>query len=60
VPTLHALPYGTIIGPDKAVYFCEFGSNKIGKVDPKTLNITEIVLPDNGRGHRKSRTILMA
>jgi virginiamycin B lyase len=36
VPTPQARPYGIIIGPDNAAYFCEFGSNKIGKIDPKT------------------------
>src|SRR6266545_1228515 len=33
VATPQALPYGIIIGPDNAAYFCEFGSNKTGKVD---------------------------
>src|SRR3989442_7694665 len=45
--------YGIIIGPDSAAYFCEFGSNKIGKINLKTLNVTEVVLPDAGARPRR-------
>jgi len=33
--------------------FCEFGNNKIGKIDPRTLNVTEIVLPNQGARPRR-------
>ena len=46
VPTPHALPYGIIIGPDDAAYFCEFGANNIGRIDPQTLDLKELALPD--------------
>jgi virginiamycin B lyase len=52
VPTSHALPYGIIVGPDGAGYFCEFGSNKIGRIDPGTLDIREYALPDGARPRR--------
>jgi virginiamycin B lyase len=52
VPTAHALPYGIIVGGDGAAYFCEFGANKIGKIDPKTLAITEFPLPEGARPRR--------
>src|SRR5262249_28523144 len=34
VPTLHAQPYGIIVGPDGAPYFCEFGTHKIARIEP--------------------------
>jgi len=52
VPTPHALPYGIIVGPDGAAYFCEFGSNKIGRISPETLDVTEYVLPAGARPRR--------
>lgn len=52
VPTPHALPYGIIVGPDGAAYFCEFGSNKIGRIHPGTLEITEYTLPEGARPRR--------
>jgi virginiamycin B lyase len=52
VPTPHARPYGIIVGPDGAAYFCEFGSNKIGRIDPKTLEIAEFPLPGGARPRR--------
>jgi len=52
VPTARALPYGIIVGPDGAAYFCEFGANKIGRIDPKTLAIREFPLPEGARPRR--------
>jgi virginiamycin B lyase len=52
VSTPRANPYGIIAGPDGFIYFCEFGTNKIGKIDPATLAIAEITLPDGARPRR--------
>ena len=52
VPTRHALPYGIVVGADGAAYFCEFGSNKIGRINPATLEIREYSLPDGARPRR--------
>ena len=52
VPTPAALPYGMVVGPDGAPYFCEFGTNKIGRVDPVTLTVREFALPEGARPRR--------
>ena len=52
VPTAHARPYGIVIGKDGAPYFCEFGTNKLGRVDPVTLEIREYLLPSGARPRR--------
>src|SRR5262249_23014804 len=52
VPTPRALPYGILVGPDGAGYFCEFGTNKLGKLDPKSLTVTEFPLPEGARPRR--------
>jgi virginiamycin B lyase len=52
VPTPRALPYGIIAGPDGAAYFCEFGSNKLGRINPETVAVTEYALPEGARPRR--------
>ncbi len=52
VPTPDAVPYGMVIGTDGAPYFCEFGANKIGRVDPATLAVREFTLPEGARPRR--------
>ena len=52
IPTAHARPYGIVIGKDGAPYFCEFGTNKLGRVDPVTLEIKEYLLPSGARPRR--------
>ncbi|HEX9148135.1 MAG TPA: cytochrome C, partial [Thermoanaerobaculia bacterium] len=52
VPTPRARPYGIVVGPDGAAWFCEFGSNKIGRLDPRTLEIREYPLPEGARPRR--------
>jgi virginiamycin B lyase len=52
VPTARALPYGIFVKPDGAAYFCEFGSNKIGRINPKSLEIKEYMLPEGARPRR--------
>lgn len=52
VPTPNARPYGIIVAPDGAAYFCEFNSNKIGRINLKTLDVTEYILPEDARPRR--------
>ncbi len=52
VPTEHARPYGIVIGKDGAPYFCEFGTNKLGRVNPLTFEIREYLLPSGARPRR--------
>jgi len=35
-----------VVDSKGAVYFDEFGSNKVGRIDPATMEIREYVLPD--------------
>src|SRR5206468_2766289 len=51
VPTREAKPYGMVITAQGPV-FCEFGSNKLASVDPKTLAIREHELPKGARPRR--------
>ncbi len=44
VPTPHAVPYGIVILQDNTPFFCEFGSNKLGHLDPSTMKIHEYAL----------------
>jgi virginiamycin B lyase len=41
-----------VIGPDGNAWFCEFGSNKIGRLDTKTLVLREYPLPEGARPRR--------
>jgi len=52
VPTPKARPYGIVVGKDGAPYFCEFGTNKLGRVDPVTLEIREYALLSGARPRR--------
>jgi virginiamycin B lyase len=56
VPTPKALPYGIVISSKGVPWFCEFGSNKLASVDPKTMTITEHVLPEGARPRRLAIT----
>jgi virginiamycin B lyase len=57
VPTANALPYGMVLGLDGAPYVCEFGSNKIARVDPASLEMREYPLPDGARPRRIALSI---
>jgi virginiamycin B lyase len=46
VPTNRAQPYGMVVDSKGTVYFDEFGTNKLAKIDPTTMEISEYVLPD--------------
>jgi virginiamycin B lyase len=47
-----ALPYGIAINSKGIPFFCEFGTNKMAKIDPQTLAITEFTLPKVARPRR--------
>ncbi len=52
VPTRDALPYGMGVNSKGIPFFCEFGTNKMAKIDPKTMAITEYKLPTDARPRR--------
>ena len=52
VPTKDARPYGMQINSKGVPFFCEFGTNKLAKLDPKTMGITEYTLPTATRPRR--------
>lgn len=52
VPTANSHPYGIAISSKGEPIFCEFNSNKMAKIDPKTLEITEYALPASARPRR--------
>ena len=52
VPTKEALPYGMGVNSKGIPFFCEFGSNKMAKIDPATMDITEYNLPQGTRPRR--------
>ncbi len=52
VQTENARPYGIQINSRGEPFFCEFGTNKLGKIDPKTMAITEFALPEGVRPRR--------
>ncbi len=52
VPTPHAVPYGIVVTKNGTPYFCEFGTNKLASIDPRTMEITEYPLPEGARPRR--------
>ena len=52
VPTAHAQPYGIVVTSAGIPFFCEFGTNKLGSIDPHTLQIHEHELPSGARPRR--------
>jgi virginiamycin B lyase len=52
VPTAAARPYGIVVSAKGVPYFCEFNSNKLGSIDPKTMDVREFVLPEGARPRR--------
>ena len=51
-----SLPYGIVLDSEGRPYFDLFGTNKIGTIDPKTMQLKEYVLPDSSRPRRIGRT----
>jgi virginiamycin B lyase len=47
-----ALPYGIGINSKGVPFFCEFGTNKMAKIDPQSMAITEFKLPEGARPRR--------
>src|SRR5713226_1393603 len=47
-----ALPYGIAINSKGVPFFCEFGTNKMAKIDPQSMEITEYKLPERARPRR--------
>jgi virginiamycin B lyase len=52
VPTKDARPYGIQINSKGVPFFCEFGTNKLAKIDPNTMQITEYPLAEGARPRR--------
>src|SRR6266545_379839 len=52
VPTRDATPYGMAVSHRGVPFFCEFGTHKLGSIDPKTLRITEYAVPSGARPRR--------
>jgi virginiamycin B lyase len=48
-PTPHAVPYGIVVSQSNVPIFCEFGTNKLATIDPRTMTIHEYVLPLRAR-----------
>jgi virginiamycin B lyase len=51
-PTVNSHPYGIAINSKGVPIFCEFATNKIAKLDAKTMEITEYTLPQGARPRR--------
>jgi virginiamycin B lyase len=52
VQTADARPYGIAVNSKGIPFFCEFGTNKMAKIDPQTMAISEYKLPEGARPRR--------
>jgi virginiamycin B lyase len=52
VQTPDSHPYGIAINSKGIPIFCEFATNKLAKIDPQTMAITEFTLPEGARPRR--------
>lgn len=52
VPTSNAHPYGIQINSHGVPFFCEFFTNKLASIDPRTMAIREYALPEGVRPRR--------
>ena len=52
LPTPNSRPYGIVISSKGTPVFDLFNTNKIGTIDPKTMEIREYVLPEGARPRR--------
>ncbi len=52
VNTENALPYGIQVNSKGVPIFCELGANKMGSINPVTMEITEYTLPASARPRR--------
>jgi len=55
-PTPNAKPYGIVVNSGGTPFFCEFGTNKIAGIDPRTMKIIEYLLPEGARPRRLALT----
>lgn len=53
VPTPRARPYGIKVAPDGTPWVALLGTHKLAKVDPKTLQLTEIDIPNKDARPRR-------
>lgn len=53
VPTARARPYGIVLDSMDRPWFVEFGSNKIGMIDPGTMTLSEHPLPSEDARPRR-------
>jgi virginiamycin B lyase len=51
-PTPHAVPYGIVVTSQGVPFFCEFHTNKLASIDPKSMTIREYSLPEGARPRR--------
>lgn len=51
-PTANSLPYGIVVDSQGRPFFDLFGTNKIARIDPATLEILEYTLPQGARPRR--------
>ncbi len=51
-PTADSHPYGIAVNSKGVPFFCEFNTNKMASIDPKTMQITEYPLPEGARPRR--------
>ena len=51
-PSADARPYGIQINGKGIPFFCEFGTNKLAKIDPKTMHVTEYPVAKGARPRR--------
>jgi virginiamycin B lyase len=52
MPAADSRPYGIAINSKGIPFFCEFGTNKMAKIDPQSMAITEYPLPATARPRR--------
>jgi virginiamycin B lyase len=52
VPTANSHPYGIQMNSQGVPFFCEFFTNKMASIDPKTMAIREYALPEGVRPRR--------
>ena len=48
----NARPYGIVINNKGIPFFCEFGTNKLARIDPQSMAIVEYKLPESARPRR--------
>ncbi len=56
LPAADSKPYGIAVNSKGIPFFCELGTNKIGRIDPGTMDIAEYRLPKGSRPRRLAIT----